>query len=54
MSNYAYGRVSAKDQKLERQLDAFMRCGITFNKIYCDKKSGKDFEREQYKKMIKK
>ena len=54
MSNYAYGRVSAKDQKLERQLDAFMRCGITFNKIYCDKKSGKDFERDQYKKMIKK
>ena len=54
MSNYAYGRVSAKDQKLERQLDAFMRCGIAFNKIYCDKKSGKDFEREQYKKMLKK
>ena len=54
MSNYAYGRVSAKDQKLERQLDAFMRCGIAFNKIYCDKKSGKDFEREQYKKMVKK
>lgn len=54
MCNYAYGRVSAKDQKLERQLDAFMRCGIAFNKIYCDKKSGKDFEREQYKKMIKK
>ena len=54
MCNYAYGRVSAKDQKLERQLDAFMRCGIAFNKIYCDKKSGKDFEREQYKKMVKK
>ena len=54
MCNYAYGRVSAKDQKLERQLDAFMRCGIAFNKIYCDKKSGKDFERDQYKKMIKK
>ncbi len=54
MCNYAYGRVSAKDQKLERQLDAFMRCGIAFNQIYCDKKSGKDFEREQYKKMIKK
>ena len=54
MSNYAYGRVSAKDQKLERQLDAFMRCGIAFNKIFCDKKSGKDFEREQYKKMVKK
>ncbi len=54
MSNYAYGRVSAKDQNLARQLDAFMHCGISFNKIYCDKKSGKDFERENYQKMIRK
>lgn len=53
MENYAYARVSAKDQKLERQLDAFSCCGINFDKIYCDKKSGKDFEREQYKKMLK-
>ena len=54
MKNYAYARVSAKDQKLERQLDAFANCGIVLDKIYCDKKSGKDFERENYKKMLKK
>lgn len=52
--NYAYARVSAKDQKLERQLDAFQNCGIDFRKIYCDKKSGENFERESYKKMIRK
>ena len=52
--NYAYGRVSAKDQKLERQLDAFQRCGIRFDRIFTDKKSGKDFERREYDRMIKK
>lgn len=53
MSNYGYGRVSSKDQHLERQLEAFQTCGITFKKIFCDKKSGKDFERASYKKMLK-
>ena len=52
--NYAYGRVSAKDQKLERKLDAFQRCGIRFDRIFTDKKSGKDFERREYDRMIKK
>lgn len=54
MSRYAYARVSSKDQNLERQLAAFSSCGIEFDKIYCDKKSGKDFERENYKKLIRK
>lgn len=50
--NYAYARVSSKDQKLERQLAAFEGCGIKFARIYCDKKSGADFERQNYKKLI--
>lgn len=54
MKKYAYGRVSAKDQKLERQLDAFADCGISFEKIFCDKKSGKDFDRKQYGRLMKK
>lgn len=54
MSRYAYARVSSKDQNLERQLAAFNSCGIEFDKIYCDKKSGKDFERENYKKLVRK
>lgn len=32
----------------ERQLKAFKDCGIDDRDIYIDKKSGKDFEREQY------
>ncbi len=54
MSCYGYARVSSKDQNLERQLAAFACCGLNIDKIYCDKKSGKDFERENYKKLMKK
>ena len=52
--NYAYARVSCKDQKLERQFAAFESCGISFNKIFCDKKSGENFERQNYKRLVKK
>ncbi len=51
--NYAYARVSSKDQNLERQLAVFKDCGIDFKHIYCDKKSGADFDRQNYKKLIK-
>ncbi len=51
---YAYARVSAKDQNLQRQLSAFNAFGVDPRRIFCDKKSGKDFEREQYKKLISK
>ena len=52
--NYAYARVSCKDQKLERQLTAFNDCNIAFTRIFCDKKTGENFERQNYKKLIKK
>lgn len=54
MNTYAYARVSAHDQKLERQLAAFYEYGIKKNHIYADKRSGKDFERIEYKQLIKK
>lgn len=54
MSTYAYGRVSARDQNLQRQIAAFIEFGIQKNRIFCDKKSGKDFERNGYKKLLKK
>lgn len=53
MFTYAYARVSTQDQNLSRQLDAFAKFGISPQFIYCDKKSGKDFERENYTKLIK-
>lgn len=45
---FGYGRVSSKDQNEARQLKAFKDFGIDDRDIYIDKKSGKDFDREQY------
>lgn len=46
---FGYGRISSKNQNEARQLKAFKDYGIDDRDIYIDKKSGKDFEREQYK-----
>ena len=46
---YGYARVSSKDQKLERQLLELERFGIVKDNIYCDKQSGKDFDRTNYR-----
>ena len=48
---YAYGRVSAADQNLNRQIDSFIQYGVKKPQIYTDKKSGKDFERENYRRL---
>lgn len=54
MSTYAYARVSARDQNLQRQIAAFTEFGIEKSRIFSDKKSGKNFERKEYKRLIKK
>lgn len=54
MTVFAYARVSAQDQNIVRQLDAFRNYGIDDKHIFSDKKSGKDFERENYKKLMRK
>lgn len=51
---FAYARVSTKDQNLDRQLLAFYSEGVAPNNIYCDKQSGKDFNRVNYLKLRKK
>lgn len=53
MTEFAYIRVSAKDQNENRQIDALEAAGIENAKIFIDKSSGKDFDRQQYKKMLK-
>ena len=40
---YAYARVSARDQNLARQFEAFAALNIDRKHIFCDHKSGKDF-----------
>lgn len=47
-------RVSSTDQNEDRQLDAMRAVGVPETNIYIDKQSGKDFERQQYKKLVKK
>ncbi|WP_302490310.1 recombinase family protein [uncultured Dialister sp.] len=54
MCTYGYVRVSSCDQNEERQIDAMKRAGIAEDHLFVDKKSGKDFDRPQYKKMMKK
>ncbi len=54
MVTYAYARVSAKDQNLDQQISNFCEFGVKPNHIYSDKRSGKDFERTQYQRLLKK
>ena len=54
MSVYGYIRVSSKDQKEDRQQIALKEVGVELQNIYVDKQSGKDFDRPQYKKMLRK
>lgn len=51
---YGYIRVSSRDQNEDRQLIAMQEAGVTEQNIYTDKQSGKDFERPQYKRLVKK
>lgn len=50
---YAYIRVSTKEQNTSRQLDALKEYDIDIKNIYIDKQSGKDFNRPNYKKLIR-
>jgi DNA invertase Pin-like site-specific DNA recombinase len=51
---YGYIRVSSVDQNEDRQAIALRGRGIPEQNIFMDKQSGKDFERPQYKRMVKK
>ncbi|MBE6002480.1 MAG: recombinase family protein [Lachnospiraceae bacterium] len=53
MKIYGYARISTKEQNLDRQIDAFMVRGIKEKYVFIDRESGKDFNRVQYKRMIK-
>ena len=50
---YAYCRISTIDQNIDRQIIAIKQFApaISDNNIFIDKKTGKDFEREQYQEM---
>ena len=51
---YGYVRVSSIDQNEDRQLVVMDENNVPKGNVYIDKQSGKDFERPQYKKLVKK
>lgn len=51
---YGYVRVSSADQNEARQLDAMRKKEVAEKNIYLDRQSGKDFNRPQYRLLIKK
>ena len=51
---YGYVRVSSQEQNEDRQLVAMAEAGVARGNIFIDKQSGKDFERPNYKRLMKK
>ena len=51
---YGYCRVSTKEQNLDRQLIAMREEGVPEENIFSDKKSGKCFNRTEWKKLYNK
>ena len=51
MAEYFYARVSSREQNLARQM-AIAEEG-DYDEVFCDKQSGKDFERPEWERLIK-
>ena len=51
---YGYIRVSTKEQNEDRQMIALREVGVPEKNIFMDKQSGKDFNRPQYRKLLRK
>lgn len=51
--DYGYARVSTREQNEQRQIIALEQYGISRDDIFLDKQSGKDFNRTNYKMLIK-
>ena len=51
---YGYMRVSSREQNEDRQRVALLKMGVQERHIYMDKQSGKNFDRTQYQRLLKK
>jgi len=51
--DYGYARVSTKEQNEQRQIVALEEFGLNRKQIFVDKQSGKDFERANYRKLVR-
>lgn len=52
-NTYGYARVSTRDQNEDRQLLALEKAGVPQEKIFVDRQSGKDFERPEYRRLLR-
>lgn len=50
---YGYVRVSTQEQNEDRQLISMKEVGVEKQNIFMDKQSGKDFERNNYRKLVR-
>ena len=50
---YGYVRVSTREQNEARQIIALHQFCVPDERIYLDKQSGKDFQRPQYRKLVR-
>ena len=50
---YGYARVSTKEQNEQRQIVALEEFGLDRKQIFTDKQSGKNFERTNYRKLVR-
>ncbi|MDR1013959.1 MAG: recombinase family protein [Coriobacteriales bacterium] len=53
MRTYGYVRVSSADQNADRQLAAMREAGVPLARVFTDRQSGRDFEREAYKSLVR-
>ena len=54
MKSFGYVRVSTSEQNEDRQVIAIKEMNVPIKNIFMDKQSGKDFERPQYKRLLRK
>lgn len=52
MATFAYARVSSADQNLDRQIAALTPHITDRRYLYCDKASGKNFDRKAYRALV--
>ncbi len=53
MNTYGYIRISSKTQNEERQVVALLEFGVERKHLFVDVQSGKDFERPQYRRLMR-
>ena len=53
-NSYGYIRVSTREQNEDRQLIALREMAVPEANLFVDKQSGKDFQRPQYKRLLRK